>query len=150
MGWLFSHPTRDALIAELTADGETDNCTRTVIDHHLVDNVLWQIVKLVPKRDGIFPGVAAGEACTLIGCDLLDVHGGRWGHKYWMKARAPSTGVARCTFFLWPPTASIPNGAMASGDTTRRAERLPSPTSGQPPLGALPPSGADDAPLPYR
>ncbi|SEP30309.1 hypothetical protein [Pseudomonas sp. Snoq117.2] len=81
MGWLFSHPTRDALISELIANGETDNCTRTVIDHHLVDNVLWQVVKLVPKRDGIFPGVAAGEACVLIGCDLLDVHGGQWGHK---------------------------------------------------------------------
>lgn len=81
MGWLFSHPTRDALIAELTANGETDHCTRTVIDHHLVDNVLWQVVMLVPKRDGVVRGVAAGDTCILLGCNLLDVHGGRWGHK---------------------------------------------------------------------
>jgi len=89
MGWLFSHRTREALIAERIEDVVTNSGTRTVLEHHLVDDVLWSLVRLVPNSSTAIPGVAAGEACVVIFCDLIDCSRGLWGSKTLKEGMGP-------------------------------------------------------------
>lgn len=80
MGWLFSRTTRDQLIRELNTPEETERSRREVVDHTLVDNVLWTVVRITAKQPGVL-GLTAGEAITFIGCTLLDGAGDEWGYK---------------------------------------------------------------------
>ena len=80
MGWTFVRLTRDQLIRELTATEETERSRNEVIDHTLVGNVLWTVVRVTAKQAGVL-GLAPGESATLIGCHLLESSGGDWGYK---------------------------------------------------------------------
>ena len=45
MGWTYVRTSRDQLIRELTATEDTDHGRREVIDHALIDDVLWSVVR---------------------------------------------------------------------------------------------------------
>src|SRR5690606_29806336 len=65
MGWTFVRLTRDQLIRELTATEDTERSRNEVIDHTLVGNVLWTVVRVTAKQAGVL-GLAPGESATLI------------------------------------------------------------------------------------
>ena len=88
MGWTFVRLTRDQLIRELTATEETERSRSEVIDHTLVGNVLWTVVRVTAKQAGVL-GLAPGESATLIGCHLLESEGREWGYKFLVEAEHP-------------------------------------------------------------
>ena len=53
MGWTFVRMTRDQLIRELTATEDTERSRIEVIDHSLVGNVLWTVVRVTAKQAGV-------------------------------------------------------------------------------------------------
>ena len=53
MGWYFSPQSRSELIAELIAPQETERVSAKVIAHTLRGNVLWSVVKLTAKVEGV-------------------------------------------------------------------------------------------------
>lgn len=88
MGWTYVRTSRDQLIRELTATEETDHGRREVIDHALIDNVLWSVVRITAKQVGL-RGLAAGESVCIIYCDLLEASGNEWGYKSLVEAEHP-------------------------------------------------------------
>lgn len=88
MGWTFVRMTRDQLIRELTATEDTERSRNEVIDHTLVSNVLWSVVRITAKQAGVL-GLAPGESATLIGCHLLESEGREWGYKSLTEAEHP-------------------------------------------------------------
>jgi hypothetical protein len=80
--------TRDQLIRELTATEDTERSRIEVIDHSLVGNVLWTVVRVTAKQAGVL-GLAPGESATLIGCHLLESEGREWGYKSLDEAEHP-------------------------------------------------------------
>lgn len=88
MGWTYVRLTRDQLIRELTSPEHTECARREVIDHTLVDDVLWSVVRITAKQDGV-SGLEAGEAKCFTGCDLLEPSGNEWGYKSLVEAEHP-------------------------------------------------------------
>ena len=88
MGWTFVRLTRDQLIRELTAIEDTERARIEVIDHTLVNKVLWTVVRITAKQAGVL-GLAPGESATLIGCHLLESEGREWGYKFLVEAEHP-------------------------------------------------------------
>ena len=80
MGWYFSRQTRDQLIRELTTPQENEHFCSEVIAHALRGNVLWSVVRVIPKQAGAFD-LKEAESTTFIRCDLLKGSGGEWGYK---------------------------------------------------------------------
>lgn len=81
MGWYFSHQSRSELIAELIAPQETERASVQVLAHALYDNVLWSVVEVTAKVEGVHRNLSPGESLRYIRCDLLDYSGGQWGYK---------------------------------------------------------------------
>ncbi len=52
-----------------------------VIAHALRGNVLWSVVEMTAKAEGVHHDLAAGQSPRYIRCDLLERSGGQWGHK---------------------------------------------------------------------
>lgn len=88
MGWTYVRTSRDQLIRELNLPEETERTRREVIDHELVNNVLWSVVSITAKQAGV-QGLAAGESVCIICCDLLEASGNEWGHKSLVEAEHP-------------------------------------------------------------
>ena len=88
MGWTYVRTSRDQLIRELTATEDTDRGRREVIDHALIDNVLWSVVRITAKQPGL-SGLAAGESVCIICCDLLEASGNEWGYKSLVEVEHP-------------------------------------------------------------
>ena len=88
MGWTYVRTSRDQLIRELTAP-QNGECVRSeVIDHTLVGNVLWTVVRITAKQAST-TGLSAGESVCLIGCNLLESAGCEWGYKALTEAEHP-------------------------------------------------------------
>lgn len=81
MGWYFSRQSRSELIAELTAPQETERASATVIAHALRGNVLWSVVEVTAKTEGVHRDLAPGQSLRYIRCDLLERSDGQWGYK---------------------------------------------------------------------
>jgi len=75
MGWYFSHQSRSELIAELTAPQETERASAKVIAHTLRGNVLWSVVEMTAKVEGVHRDLAPGQSLRYIRCDLLERSG---------------------------------------------------------------------------
>ncbi|MDR2452366.1 MAG: hypothetical protein LBE85_11505 [Candidatus Accumulibacter sp.] len=80
MGWLFSHQSRPALIAELIKPQESERASAKVIAHALRGKVLWSVVEVTAKVAGEFPNLAPGESRRYIQCDLLKGGSNGWGY----------------------------------------------------------------------
>lgn len=80
MGWYFSRQTRDQLIRELTTPPESEQARSEVIAHALRGNVLWSVVRVIPKQVGAFD-LKEEKPTTFIRCDLLQGSQGEWGYK---------------------------------------------------------------------
>ncbi len=80
MGWFFSKKTKQQLVAMLLESNSNDSVRTDVLEHHLADNVLWSLVRLTVRQDGILQ-LKRGESINFIRCDLLDQQDGEWGHK---------------------------------------------------------------------
>ncbi|GAD24645.1 hypothetical protein [Acidovorax sp. MR-S7] len=81
MGWYFSSQPRSELIAELVAPQETERVSATVIAHTLRGNVLWSVVEMTAKVEGVHCDLSPGQSLRYIRCDLLECSGGQWGYK---------------------------------------------------------------------
>ena len=81
MGWFFSPQSRSELIAELVEPQETERASAKVIAHTLRGNVLWSVVEVTAKVEGVSPNLAPGQSLRYIRCDLLQRSGGQWGYK---------------------------------------------------------------------
>ena len=81
MGWYFSPQSRSELIAELIAPQETERVSAKVIAHTLRGNVLWSVVELTAKVEGVHRDLAPGQSLRYIRCDLLERSGNQWGYK---------------------------------------------------------------------
>ncbi|GAJ29335.1 hypothetical protein [Acidomonas methanolica] len=89
MGWYFSLQSKAALVRELTQSTTTDRAIVEVLDHTLSDTVLWSVVKVTARTEGVHPHLKPGESLTYIRCDLLDQSGKMWGHKPLEEAMHP-------------------------------------------------------------
>lgn len=81
MGWLYTHRSKEALIAERLAPTSSFTRDRTVLAHHLVGNELWTVVQWKMRVAQFIEGNAIGDAITFINLDLLDGNQGYWGYK---------------------------------------------------------------------
>lgn len=80
MGWLFTKKSKEQLVATLVQSSSNENVSNEVLDHHLVGSVLWSLVRLTVKKEGLAQ-IKAGESLVFIRCDLLDQQDGGWGYK---------------------------------------------------------------------
>ena len=53
MGWTFVRLTRDQVIRELTAPHNGEHIRSEIVDHTLIDYVLWSVVRVTAKRAGV-------------------------------------------------------------------------------------------------
>ncbi|HBO5711976.1 TPA: hypothetical protein L4712_006302, partial [Pseudomonas aeruginosa] len=81
MGWYFSPQSRSELITELIAPQQTERVSAKVIAHALRGNVLWSVVELTAKVEGVHRDLAPGQSLRYIRCDLLERSGNQWGYK---------------------------------------------------------------------
>lgn len=81
MGWLYSSRSRSELIHHLIQPEDNPHVSTRVIAHTLRGNVLWSVVELTAKVEGVHRDLAAGESLRYIRCDLLQRSGGQWGYK---------------------------------------------------------------------
>ena len=96
MGWYFSPQSRSELIAELIAPQQTERVSAKVIAHALRGNVLWSVVELTAKVEGVHRDLAPGQSLRYIRCDLLERSGNQWGYKPLEESMHPYCPVARC------------------------------------------------------
>lgn len=89
MGWLFSHHNKSNLIQELVDNRSSDSHNRIVLEHALIDDVLWSVVRLELKQANLIQGNAPGDTYTFIACDLIDIRQGLWGNKSLSEAVHP-------------------------------------------------------------
>lgn len=80
MGWLFTSKSRDQLLRSLIADQETERMKAEVLDHQLAGEVLWSLVRVTAKEDGVLD-LRTGESIAYIRCDLLQGSMDGWGYK---------------------------------------------------------------------
>lgn len=81
MGWLYSSYSRSELIHDLIQPEEHPKASIRVIAHTLRGNVLWSVVEVTAKVEGVHKDLAPGESIRYIRCDLLQRSGGQWGYK---------------------------------------------------------------------
>ncbi|MDR2128031.1 MAG: hypothetical protein LBP52_03055 [Burkholderiaceae bacterium] len=81
MGWFFSSQSRSDLIHELIQPEETERASVKVIAHALRGNVLWSVVELTAKAEGVHRHLTPGQSLRYIRCDLLKRSGSEWGYK---------------------------------------------------------------------
>ena len=89
MGWYFSPQSRSELIAELIAPQQTERVSAKVIAHALRGNVLWSVVELTAKVEGVHRDLAPGQSLRYIRCDLLECSSGQWGYKGMDESMSP-------------------------------------------------------------
>jgi hypothetical protein len=89
MGWTFSRQSRSELIQKLIRTQETEQACLKVITHALRDDVLWSVVEITAKQDGVYPNLAPGQSLRVICCDLLQGGASEWGHKPLEEAMHP-------------------------------------------------------------
>ena len=80
MGWLFTKKSKQQLVATLVQSSSNENVSNEVLEYHLVGSVLWSLVRLTVKKEGLAQ-IKAGESLVFIRCDLLDQQDGGWGYK---------------------------------------------------------------------
>ncbi|MCY1557711.1 hypothetical protein D9M68_945840 [compost metagenome] len=76
------------MIRELLAPQASDRAPSEAIDHTLVGDVLWAVVRITARQAGVM-GLAAGETTCIIYCHLLESSGGDWGYKSLVEAEHP-------------------------------------------------------------
>jgi hypothetical protein len=81
MGWFFSGQSKSELIRELVEAYETERASVRVIAHALRGNVLWSVVELTVRQEGVYRDLAPGQSRRHIRCDLLQCCDGDWGYK---------------------------------------------------------------------
>ncbi|KSQ24944.1 hypothetical protein FA454_14300 [Pseudomonas aeruginosa] len=81
MGWLYSSRSRSELIHHLIQPEDHPQASTRVIAHALRGNVLWSVVEVTAKVEGVHKDLAPGESMRYIRCDLLQRSGGQWGYK---------------------------------------------------------------------
>ncbi len=81
MGWYFSSRSRSELIVELIAAQETERICAQVIAHALRGNVLWSVVEMTAKVEGVHRDLRPGQCLRIIRCDLLERRADQWGYK---------------------------------------------------------------------
>lgn len=108
MGWTFVRIPRDQLIRELIAPQDSERVRIDVIDHTLAGDVLWTVIRITAKQQGM-RNLSAGETACFIGCDLLESSDGQWGYKSLSKPSTLTTTVVRCVIWRWRPS-NAPNG----------------------------------------
>ena len=81
MGRYFSPKSRSELIAELIEPQETERASVKVIAHTLRGNVLWSVVEMTAKVEGVHRDLLPGQSLRTIRCDLLQRSGNQWGYK---------------------------------------------------------------------
>ena len=64
MGWYFSPQSRSELIAELIAPQQTERVSAKVIAHALRGNVLWSVVELTAKVEGVHRDPRRASPCA--------------------------------------------------------------------------------------
>ena len=116
MGWYFSPQSRSELIAELIAPQETERASVKVIAHNMRGNVLWSVVEMTAKVEGVHRDLAPGQSLRYIRCDLLERSGGQWG-----RVHAP-------VLLLVPAVLSGPRTGAVRRLACRRS-RLPRPAA---------------------
>lgn len=81
MGWYFSPQSRSELIAELIAPQHV--AAQCVSDNLRADalGLLWSVVELTAKVEGVHRDLAPGQSLRYIRCDLLERSGNQWGYK---------------------------------------------------------------------
>jgi hypothetical protein len=89
MGWLFSSRTRSELILDLIQPEDRERASVRVIAHTLRGNVLWSVVEITAKAEGVHQDLAPGESMCYICCDLLQHSGGQWGYKGMDESMSP-------------------------------------------------------------
>ncbi|VFT23712.1 Uncharacterised protein [Pseudomonas aeruginosa] len=152
MGWYFSPQSRSELIAELIAPQQTERVSAKVIAHALRGNVLWSVVELTAKVEGVHRDLAPGQSLRYIRCDLLERSGNQWGYKPLEESMHPyyyscplsyldlaPEQSAECVQAFAPTT---PGGAhpRLSRHPPRRRWPEPGGTDMDPILATLPPS----------
>jgi hypothetical protein len=81
MGWFLSASySRSELIATMIAPKEHDSMSEKVIAHALRGNVLWSVVEVTAKTEGVCPDLAPGQSRCYIHCNLLKRRGDEWGY----------------------------------------------------------------------
>ncbi|MDD2126993.1 hypothetical protein NP544_25975 [Pseudomonas monteilii] len=81
MGWLYSSRSRSELIHHLIQPEDHPQASIRVIVHALRGNVLWSVVEVTAKVEGVHKDLVPGESTRYIRCDLLQRSGGQWGYK---------------------------------------------------------------------
>ena len=81
MGWYFSRQSRHQLIQELIEPRDNEQLRAETVAHTLRGNVLWSVVRITAKQEGIKPGLGVGDSYHYIRCDLLEGSGNEWGYK---------------------------------------------------------------------
>jgi len=89
MGWLFSSRTRSELIRDLIQPEDRERASVRIIAHTLRGNVLWSVVEITAKAEGVHQDLAPGESLCYIRCDLLQRSGGQWGYKGMDESMSP-------------------------------------------------------------
>lgn len=80
MGWLYRRLTREQLVAELVAAHQTDSVRFETLEHTVVGDVLWALVRVTALRDDATT-LAKGESTKYIRCILLNGSPEGWGYK---------------------------------------------------------------------
>ena len=72
MGWYFSRQSRHQLIQELIEPRDNEQLRAETVAHTLRGNVLWSVVRITAKQEGIKPGLGVGDSYHYIRCDLVE------------------------------------------------------------------------------
>ncbi len=105
MGWLFTKKSKQQLVDTLVQSSSNENVSNEVLDHHLVGSVLWSVVRLTVKKEGLAQ-IKAGDSLVFIRCDLLDQQEGGWGYKAMEESMYPYYFSCPLGFFNQAPEQS--------------------------------------------
>lgn len=89
MGWLFTSLTRFELIQRLIQPGDYAHASTRVVAHTLRGNVLWSVVEITAKVEGVQKNLAPGKSIKYIRCELLQSSGDGWGYKGMDESMSP-------------------------------------------------------------
>lgn len=89
MGWLFTSQSRSALIQDLIRPEDHARASTHVVAHAMRGNVLWSVVEVTAKAEGVHHDLAPGESLRYIRCDLLECSSGQWGYKGMDESMSP-------------------------------------------------------------
>lgn len=89
MGWLFTSHTRFELIQRLIQPGDNAHASTRVVAHTLRGNVLWSVVEITAKVEGVQKNLAPGMSMRYIRCVLLQRSCDGWGYKGMDESMSP-------------------------------------------------------------